>query len=59
MMTAYYSSYEKLSAFTFTGKRLTDNREKVWPGKVLRVAGGWGSQISRQLAREGDKVVSS
>jgi len=35
------------------------NKSLYWPGEVLRVAGGLGSQISRQSAHKGGKVVSS
>jgi hypothetical protein len=44
------------STLQFTSKKL--KKSLYMPGRAQRVPGGWGSQILRQSAHEGGKVVS-
>jgi hypothetical protein len=49
----YTAHYDSLHA-----ERYTAASKKAIPWQALRVPGGWGSQIFRQSAHEGGKVVS-
>jgi len=49
---------QMFSKHTGNGKQNLKTKTKTIIVETLKFPGGWGSQISRQLAHEGSKVIS-
>jgi hypothetical protein len=53
-----WTNISTLNTETFKSYMACTDQSHHRPGQALRVPGGWGSQMSRQSAHEGGRVVS-
>ena len=54
----FSTDFRRILKYQILWKSVEVKQSHYRPGEALRVPGGWGSQISRHSAHEGDKVVS-